>query len=134
MNKIHKKILVYISHPSGGKEENTRDTEELIRELYKNEELYNNFCFVSPIHCYGFMYNDVEYYKGLSFCTDLLNHCKFMLLFGDWEQSKGCTAEKELCDIYGIPYIEIKDMVSLKDNINNGLCEKMLELVDKNTK
>lgn len=127
----HSKHLVYISHPSGGLEENTLDTEKYIIELYSNDELYNNFCFVSPIHCYGFMYNTTEYYKGLSFCTDLLERCDIMIICGDWESSTGCREEKALCERLNIPYIVVKTLNELKNKISNGLCNDMLKLINK---
>ena len=115
-----KKHLIYISHPYGGKVENEIETAEIVQRLYMNDELYDNCCFVSPIHCFSFMYHNTEYYKGLSFCTDLLKHCKLMLLCGDWKSSVGCTAEKEICDELNIPYIEVKDMEALDKLIESG--------------
>jgi len=106
------KQLVYISHPSGGKIENTRDIENIIRKLYSDDELFSRYCFVSPVHCYGFMYAEYEdeYIKGLTFCTDLLEHCDIMLLCGDWRNSRGCNAEYKLCQERGIPCIEVKNI------------------------
>lgn len=123
---VDKKYLIYISHPSSGKIENTLDVENIIRELYKNDELYENFCFVSPIHCYGFMYDDTEYYKGLSFCTDLLLHCDAMLVFGDWSNSTGCKEEVRICKDMNIPYLIMGESSKLSEHINNNLCDKIL--------
>lgn len=119
------KRLVYISHPSSGLEENTKDIEKIVKELYKSDEAYDNCCFVSPVHCYGFMYNDTEYYKGLSFCTDLLKHCDMMLVFGDWEQSTGCKAEIELAKELNIPYLILGDSSELTKHLNSGLIDKI---------
>ena len=102
---MEKKKLVYISHPSSGKLENTLDVENIIRKLLNNDEVYNKYCFVSPIHTYGFMYNDTEYNRGLSYCTDLLMHCDEMWVFGDWKNSKGCTEEVKLATKLNIPII-----------------------------
>ena len=101
------KKLIYVSHPSSGKIENTLKVEKIIKELYKHKELYENLTFVSPIHCYGFMYNDCDYDTGLSFCTDLLEHCSGMLLCGDWEKSTGCKVERQICLDKGIPIVEV---------------------------
>lgn len=103
------KKLIYISHPSLGLESNTKDIEKVIRALYKSDKIFNNFSFVSPVHCYGFMYNDESteehYNRGLNYCTDLLEHCDGMIVVGDWMHSKGCTAEINMCNAKGIPYI-----------------------------
>lgn len=123
----NKKELVYISHPSSGLEENTLDVEKIIRTLYGNNNLYDKYCFVSPIHCFGFMYHDVEYFKGLSFCTDLLKHCKIMLVFGDWTNSVGCKAEVELCRELDIPVIFIANSDKLINEIQDNKLSKQIE-------
>ena len=129
-----KKKLVYISHPSGGLIENDEEIANIVRELYKNDDIYNNFCIVSPVHCYGFMYNEYDssekdYYKGLSFCTDLLLHCDLMLLTGNWETSRGCNVEVGICKEAGIPLVEIKTLHEIKEKLQNGNLAK--ELLDK---
>lgn len=129
-----KKKLVYISHPSGGKQENTLDIEKCVRELYRNDDLYNNYCFVSPVHCYGFMYNDnphLDYdFKGLSYCTDLLAFCDIMIVIGDWKKSVGCTEEVRLCKELKIPCIYFKNSDDLVNAIDKNLANRLLHLVD----
>lgn len=124
---MQKKKLVYISHPSGGLDENKIRIENYIRKLYANDQLFDMCCFVSPVHCYGFMYHDTEYFKGLSFCTDLLAHCNAMLLLGDYSSSVGCKQEKQICMDNHIPFVEIANIEQLDNLINNGLLIKMLE-------
>lgn len=94
-----KKKLIYISHPSSGLESNTRKVEDIIRNLYKNKEFRDKYCVISPIHNFGFMYNDewLSYDDGLNLCLDLLDSCDIMLVFGDYTNSKGCTREIEYC-------------------------------------
>lgn len=129
----NKKYLLYLSHPSGGLDENRIDIEKSIRTLYKNNDIYNNFCIVSPVHCYGFMYNDnseLDYdYKGLSYCTDLLMHCDIMLVIGDWENSIGCTDEIEKCKDNSIPYLMISNSDLIENEIKNDLANKLLEML-----
>lgn len=122
------KKLVYISHPSGGKIENTKHIEYIVRELLKSDALYNKYCFVSPVHCYGFMYDEyeTEYLRGLSFCTDLLEHCDIMLLCGDWEKSRGCTTERNMCIEKNIPMLEIRTDEELSRLIELGSIEDLL--------
>jgi hypothetical protein len=117
---MENKKLVYISHPSSGLESNTKKIEHIVRTLYSDDEMYNNYCFVSPVHCYGFMYKEYEsnYNKGLSFCTDLLKHCDIMLLCGDWESSRGCKVEKQLCEELNIPIVEVPDDKKLAEIIS----------------
>lgn len=130
-SKINRKPLVYLSHPSSGKLENTLDVEVIIKKMYMNDDIYDKLCIVSPIHCYGFMYHETEYYKGLSFCTDLLMHCDIMLVFGNWRESTGCKEEIELCKKNNIPYIIVGESTELDDNIKNGLLDKILYKINK---
>ena len=127
---VNKKKLIYISHPSSGLEENTRAIENIIRILYSNDVLFDNYCFVSPVHCYGFMYNDVEYEKGIQFCLDLLDNCDGMLVFGDWKSSRGCNMEVKHCESNDIPYIIIgnkDDLISrLSTNLTNDIHNIMI--------
>lgn len=123
------KKLVYISHPSGGKVENTKHIELIVRRLLSSDSLYEKYCFVSPVHCYGFMYDEYEpeYLKGLSFCTDLLEHCDIMLLCGDWKSSRGCTVERNMCIEEGIPMLEVKTEKDLDELINAGCIEDLIK-------
>lgn len=122
------KKLVYISHPSGGKVENTKHIEDIVHRLLSSEDLYEKYCFVSPVHCYGFMYDEyeTEYLRGLSFCTDLLEHCDIMLLCGDWKSSRGCTVERNMCIEKGIPMLEIGTDEDLDKLIDAGCIECLI--------
>lgn len=96
------KKLVYISHPSSGLEENTKKLEDIISTLYSYEEIRDKYTFVSPVHTYGFMYHTVDYETGLKFCTDLLEHCEEVWVFGNYEISTGCKREIALAKELGI--------------------------------
>ena len=91
------KELVYISHPSSGKIENTKHIEEIVNALYEDDFIYENYCIVSPVHNFGFMYETTDYVRGLQYCLDLMEHCDLVMLFGDYEHSKGCTKELQTC-------------------------------------
>ena len=121
------KVLTYISHPSSGLDINRYKVEDIIRLLYNNDECYNKLCVVSPIHNYGFMYDEMEYFKGLSLCTDLLAKCNIMLVFGNHKESVGCTEEIKFCEEHRIPYIIIKNRVELEKLINNGSLIESIE-------
>jgi hypothetical protein len=98
-------MLIYISHPYGGQEENKQEVEKIIRRLTL---LYPEHTYVSPIHCFGFMYDLVQYETGLDMCLELLSKCDKMLVFSDWKSSRGCTAEVLFAEMHMIPY-EIMD-------------------------
>lgn len=105
-----KKKLIYISHKYGGNEENAKSVEEQVKKLVSNKELFNTCCFVSPIHCFGFMYETVDYADGLQLCLDLLNHCDGMLVLGEHASSVGVRTEKHFCFENNIPFIVIPDI------------------------
>ena len=93
--------MIYISHPYGGKEENKRKIESIVTELSKQ---YTYITFVSPVHCFGFTYDTLPYERGLDMCLDLLSKCDKMYVYGDWKNSRGCTAEVLYCETMNIPY------------------------------
>lgn len=93
--------MIYISHPFGGLKENVLKVEKIIESLV---EEYPDETFVSPIHCFGFMYDTVDYDKGLDMCLELLSKCDKMLVFGDWCTSTGCMTEITYANIRNIPY------------------------------
>lgn len=94
-------MLVYISHPYGGKIENMQKVECIINQLIKENP---NYIYISPIHCFGFIYDVVSYAQGLEMCLSLLEQCDKMLVFGDWKNSRGCTAEVLFAETHMIPY------------------------------
>jgi len=105
-------MLIYISHIYQNKEENKQEVERIIKSLIANDKKYlpehKKITYVSPVHCYGFLYEEVEYEEGLKMCIELLKHCDMMLVYGDYQNSVGCKAEIKYCDDNGIPYEIIK--------------------------
>jgi len=114
------KKLLYFSHPYSNKEENKVDIERCIQALYDNDDIFNKFIIVSPVHCYGFMYENTEYNRGLQYCTDLLLKCDGMILVGNYEESTGCKEELRICNALGITHKLYKNIDELKDSIKTG--------------
>lgn len=100
-------MLIYISHPYGGKQENKQKVEEIINKLVQTNP---ENTYISPIHCFGFMYDAISYEQGLEMCLNLLERCDKMMVFGNWKNSRGCTAEVLFAEMHMIPY-EIKEVV-----------------------
>lgn len=93
-------ILYYVSHPYGGKEENKIKVEAFIRAKAKSDP---KNVYISPIHAFGYLYNYVEYWIGITMCLELLLRCDALILCPGWEQSAGCRAEKLYAEGHGIP-------------------------------
>lgn len=105
-------MLIYISHPYGGLKNNRINVENIVIELSKK---HPENTYISPIHCFGFMYDTVSYEHGLDMCLNLLEQCSQMLVFGDWKNSRGCTAEVLHAENKMIPYEIVSNFGSLDD-------------------
>ena len=111
------KKLVYLSHPSSGLKCNTDKITAIMQRIYKEKDLTDQFTFVSPIHNFGHMYHMTDYETGLEFCVDLLSRCELMLMFDNWERSRGCTREYAYCLEHNIKVIKIADINELEEFI-----------------
>lgn len=85
-------LTVYISHPYGGKEENKKIVEDFIRQKQKK---YKDVTFISPIHTFGWQYNEIDYVKGINDCLDLLSRCDAIITkrLDEVLDSRGCIIE-----------------------------------------
>lgn len=104
------KKLVYISHPYGGNIENAKNIENIVKKIYESDRIYAEYCIVSPVHAFGFMYDAMDYDKGIGICLDMLGKCDLMLVFGNWESSRGCNKEIRYCKDNNIPYMILKPL------------------------
>lgn len=95
---------IYISHPFQNKPENKAKIEEIIKDLVKR---YPEHTYISPVHTFGFLYDDVPYQQGIDMCINLLKLCDIMYVYGDYKNSKGCTCEIEWCQNNHKPYVMI---------------------------
>lgn len=93
---------IYISHIYQNKEENKIDIEKIIEKLVKEHPEHT---YISPVHCFGFLYSKTSYEQGLAMCLDLLSKCNYMYVYGDYQNSRGCKTEIEFCKEHRIPYI-----------------------------
>lgn len=98
-------MLTYISHPFNGEERNKEAIEGIVEELVED---YPDETFVSPVHAFGYLYDSVDYDAGLNMCLDLLEVCDYMIVFGNYKQSRGCMAEIRYAEQNNIPF-EIRE-------------------------
>lgn len=84
-------MKIYVAHPYDGKEENKKKVEKFIKKYSKEIAA----TFISPIHSFGFMYDDIDYEKGINMCLDLLGICDAIIIpeFEKIKTSKGCLME-----------------------------------------
>ncbi len=104
-------MLIYCSHKFGGKLENAKATELKIKRLQLTDPKNT---YISPIHAFGFMYNDMEYDVGLKLCIDLLAKCDIMIVLS--EGSRGVMREIDYCKANKIPYIKpsLRELMTCK--------------------
>lgn len=104
MEQDKSKVTVYISHEYGGKWRNKRKIGKLIKTLVY---LHPDKIFVSPVHCFGFLYKKVSYDRGMEMCLELLDRCNEMWVFGN--HSKGVKLEIGHCEETGMKYYTYGD-------------------------
>lgn len=90
----------YVAHPYAGKEGNKKSVEEIIKFLSINNP---ETVYFSPIHAFGYLYNDVSYKKGIEYCFEFLKSCDELILCEGWKSSRGCNLEKKFAEDHGIP-------------------------------
>jgi hypothetical protein len=91
-------MLIYCAHKYGGNEDNKTLVEDKIRRLQIKDPLNT---YISPIHTFGYMYDDMSYDVGMDLCLSLLERCDALLvLSGD---SEGVKREKRFAILNNIP-------------------------------
>ena len=109
------KPLVYVAHPCGSDiKENRKECRNIISMLTKT--LGDKYIFISPVLNYSHMYHDVDYISGMETCLSLLQRCSFLLLAGDWKNSKGCLCEYGAARSMGMAVSELTKYVVLYGN------------------
>ena len=111
MKKITKdnyESIVYISHAFQGNPDNVSEIEDIISTL---QEQYPNYLFISPVHTFGFLYDKVDYDKGLEMTLFLLDTCCDEMWYTPDENSRGVATEIAYCKEYNIPYKNIDEVL-----------------------
>ena len=98
-------MLIYCSHKFGGSMENAKAVELKIKRLQLADA---SNTYISPIHAFGFLYNEVDYLTGLNWCLELLSKCDMMIVLS--EMSKGVRAEIKYCIDNAIPFVFVEEL------------------------
>ena len=112
--------LIYVSHPYSAIEENKLKVEAIVRKLAKEHPEHT---YLSGIHPFYFMYDEVDYETGINMCLEVLKRCDMMYVYGDWKNSRGCKTEIEFCEDNGIPYLWQFTCKNIRPNPNEPLNE-----------
>lgn len=66
--------------------------------------------FISPLHMFGFLYNDMSYEDGLELCLHQLAECDEIWVTGDkWYDSTGVIKEIECANAHKIDILFVKN-------------------------
>jgi len=99
---------VYVSHKYGGDKNNLKEVEEIIKTQQKK---HPNYMFISPIHMFGFLYNDMSYEDGLELCLYQLAECDEIWVTGEkWYDSTGVIKEIEYANAHKIDVLFVKNV------------------------
>jgi hypothetical protein len=91
---------VYVSHKYGGNKNNLKEVEEIIKTQQKK---HPNYMFISPLHMFSFLYNDMSYEDGLELCLYQLAECDEIWVTGEtWYDSTGVIKEIEYANAHKI--------------------------------
>ena len=91
---------VYVSHKYGGDKNNLKEVEEIIKTQQKK---HPNYMFISPLHMFSFLYNDMSYEDGLELCLYQLAECDEIWVTGEkWYDSTGVIKEIEYANTHKI--------------------------------
>lgn len=121
------KKIIYVGGKYGGEESNKNLIEDAIIRLKTNRGIslinlfnpetqssqslyYNNenTVYFSPVHAFGFQYNETDYMEGLDYCLSMLERCNELILLSNWRESFGATVEYGFAKGKGIPIKELR--------------------------
>lgn len=97
--------LIYVSCKFGGNQERIELCETIVRKLVKRDRdraIYDTI-YISPLHTFGYLYNDTSYEDGLNMCLELLRKCNVLYVIKDFEDSRGCNNEIGFAKALNIP-------------------------------
>lgn len=96
------KKIIYVGGQYGGQEENKQLIEKAVRYLISKQNPHVG-AYISPVHCFGYLYEETEYIEGLNYCLSLLDRCDECILLSNWTESTGAKIEYGYCKGKGIP-------------------------------
>lgn len=104
---------IYIAHPFGGQQENADRVQDIITDLVKR---HPQSTYISPIHMFGYLYDEVSYEQGMSWCLNMLNTCDCLVLASDeWINSRGCNMEVDFAKDKGIVILTLDEFKEVLD-------------------
>ena len=87
-------LLIYVSHPYGGRKEEKKDIDIVIKNIVKK---YPNAAYISPLHAIRRNYGKTrDYILGLNCAVEIMKRCDIVFMSGEWKSSMGCKVEYDI--------------------------------------
>ncbi len=99
-------MLIYVSHPCGGKESNIKKIKAIINYL---SEIDKENAYICPTLLYHDLYDIEDSCTGIVRCLEIEKHCDVILMCLGWEESTGCKKELEFAMDNGISIHYLED-------------------------
>lgn len=99
MNRFKKTI--YVSHQFQNNPQNIKEIETIVKYLIK---VFPDYCFISPSHAFGYLYDCTDYQQGIDMCLSLMDICDELWVFSEPTDSVGVGLEIECAVKNSIPY------------------------------
>lgn len=106
-------ILIYVSHPYGGKQSNKMKCDFIIKELVKK---YPTNVFISPLHALRRKYTEENYAEDMKACLEIESACDAVIMTGDWEASTGCLVERKFAKDMALPVFDTLEDFEYMEN------------------
>lgn len=85
--------VAYVAHPYGGKDKNIKLSETIIEEISKRNKC---LILINPLTLFSYVDYDSTpdgFTTQMEDCLSLLSRCNYLIMTGDWQNSKGCMCE-----------------------------------------
>lgn len=90
------KRKIYIAHPF---RDDPKGNMEKVAEICRDVKSDYGVTPISPIHAFSFL---DPHFDNMDDCLELLSMCDQLWLYGDWKNSRGCSAEFKYAMTHGI--------------------------------
>lgn len=85
--------VAYVAHPYGGKAENIALSQLIIEEISKRNKC---LILINPLTLFSYVDYDGTpdgFTTQMEDCLELLGRCNYLIMTGDWQNSKGSMCE-----------------------------------------
>ena len=85
--------VAYVAHPYSGKAENVALSQLIVEEISKKHQC---LILINPLTLFSYVdYDSMPdgFTTQMEDCLQLLSRCSYLIMTGDWQNSRGCMCE-----------------------------------------